>query len=272
MKYLSISLLVFVFSCHQSNDLLPNTINDVDTSGSKKNCLVIKEIYKSSVASRQDQKVDQIVVDGILFDLYFQKEVEYEYDSKQRLIKQKSIGSMVFTPQVEYIYYKNEIITKLLSSGGVSSVDTVRLNANGYDDRYEYDADGHQTNIKGSTPMYNRMWKNGNLLRDYIIRPDFGAIKQTMEYDTTLISIPNPISFNGKGSSNLRKKEIKESTQASALPNEVLMTSAQYTYEFNKDKTVKRKILYNKAIFTSYLGGEGFNTGISIVEYTYECK
>ncbi len=110
-------------------------------------CRIVKVTYKAGSLSGSKADYEKLAINGKTYEVYTREVRQYKYDDKNQLVQEINTNRGGYS-DLRYIYTSTKIFTKQVSAttAGViayTSLDTIPLNAQGYDDKYIYSEEGH---------------------------------------------------------------------------------------------------------------------------------
>ncbi|RCR66563.1 hypothetical protein DUE52_26185 [Larkinella punicea] len=205
----------------------------------------------------------------------FYKESFYTYDPQGRLIREKDRVVTGDSTVVGYVYSPGLVLKQTTSYsrqlGTQVFNDSIVLNTQGlaeskfYQQKVKYDSEGYltQQTVQTSYGQYIGQVVNGNLIKEYK-ELDWLYI-YNYSYDLTRAGQPPIHIFLGKGSRNLLMHEAIERTDF----NRPLVYSTDYSYKFDEEGRVKRKIAHSEK-----RTGWPYDAKVHTVvfDYEYDCS
>lgn len=263
---LLITLLFLGLGCHDKVEVQPPPVINLA------NCRIVKETYKTIYISGPKSGYEQLTVAGKKFDVYDWERPEYVYDVKGRIARKVQPGFRASSNSLYTYSPANLFIASTVTNDGVTSpvrIDTIPLNARGYDDRYQYDDQGHALFYKTSSNKEPTRWENNNKTH-YTANWGEGKVFYVSEFDLTRKALPTIFAYQGVESKNLITS-LTISASGVGFIKDGPVFRINYTYEFDAYGRVKRRIEHD----TKYPDtGWPFGTNpgfIGVYDYEYEC-
>lgn len=239
-------------------------------------CRTVRIILKSNpVDDQPTQNEETVEVGDETVKVSFYRESTYAYDKQGRLIREKDRVVTGDSSVVEYVYSPGLVLKQTTSYsrqlGTHISIDSIVLNTQGlaeskfYQQKVKYDSEGYLTEqtVQTSYGRYMGQVVNGNLIKEYK-ELDWLYI-YNYSYDLTRAGQPPIHTFLGKGSRNLLMHEAIERTDF----NRPLVYSTEYSYKFNEEGRVKRKISHSEKR-TGWVYDAKVHT--VVFDYEYDCS
>lgn len=233
-------------------------------------CGIAKEIHKATrYETSSVVNEEQVKAGGVAFAVYLTDSVTYSYDCKNRLL-QKQVDYYEGGHSKEIFSYSpgkmSSVITYSNKQGAITSQRSysVGLNAQGFDNRYNYNAEGQR--IKPDDRYGNRFetWENGNLTQESI--GSDVLVLQLYKYDLTHVAMPNPRQFDGLGSRSL----VVGRKFFPSVNGDTLQTD--YTYRFDDKGHVKRIIEAHTVYKRDYHPvNKPAPNSVYVTDYEYTC-
>ncbi len=236
-------------------------------------CLVVRAIHKTGWGYLVNVDPEQITINGKTYTVYKESDIYYTYDEKGKLIREIGKGAGGGTTNKSLTYTPSKIYTKWQSIGPNDVVvqtylDTISLNAQGYDDRHIYDKYDLQLTYKSNQKKANIKVQNNNLV--FIPESYDYTINSSITFDLTRLAVPQIRQYEGIGNKNLIT-ELTLICQGGFYGLGPIF-GITYFYEFDEKGRVKREIQLDK----EYPGSNwpfGINPlGIGVIDYEYECR
>ncbi len=271
---LTTSLLLFTvlligLSCRDKVDIQPTPLPPINLA----TCRIVKATYKTIYISGPKTDYERLTIAGKSYDTYFWLENQYSY-SKNGQIQVEKVRTWGGLSTKTFTYTSSRLFTKWESAGNDGKVvqtvlDTIPLNVNGYDDRFEYDQKGHLLFQKGQLQIGKVEYENNNRVFE---SSDFqgGTLTILREYDNTRTALPRIYQFKGVISQNLLTRYTYVNKDIDIYGDGPLF-GISYLYEYDAYGRVKREIQLDQQYPNS---GWPYGTnpgGIGITDYEYEC-
>ena len=289
---LSFILLAWVLGCKK-----PPVQDQIDPNPPQPpaNCRIVRTTYKTPTIGL-DPKSPLIIEpemitldDGEKIQVSLITKKTYRYDNQSRIVEIR--GQNLNTYYNEYFIYTDNYVIQRIEYTVVGSstpnilLDTIQLNGQGLVSRQRglgdpyllYNADKQPIGYIDN-PGNTHMYENGNLKEvienaswierngqstptDYMLR--------RFSYNIDRPNLPLVYQFRGQLSRNLPIKEIWEMHQSSQFPDGPVYQKI-YTYTYDKQGRVKRRVVNGKALNSGWLI-EDDTYGVGVTDFEYEC-
>jgi hypothetical protein len=227
------------------------------------------------------------LIDSTVTELYLETQQVFRYDQQGRIAGETWITTRIDadkraittdTAVLSYTYFPDHVIrTRRGTYYGKPLVEgnevRTELNENGFTKgtpgyRPTFDKDGY---LISAVTSYSGPFvvKNGNIILSSASALEGpGEIRGTNIYDTTRANIPNPYQFEGRGSRNLRIREITSVGGPGTVP---FVTAAvqTYQYQFDRQGFVTQRIKFGRS---NNLRAWPYVVNTTVTEYFYDCR
>ena len=236
-------------------------------------CRIVKATYKTIYLSGPKTGYEALTIDGQTYKVYTWETIEYVYDYKGRITRQLSTSwggssSLSFGYAEKYIFRRRENAD---SKGAIAQtvLDTVRLNAKGYDDQYIYDEQGNLLTYKSwaKTAVVKIEAQN----RVYHSEPyDGGRLNYSWTFDLNRPALPPIYAYQGVGDRNLVTTRLLTVQNLGYITNGPAIRT-DFSYIYDASGRVARQMEVDYRYPLSNWSFENHPGGIGITDYQYEC-
>jgi hypothetical protein len=245
-------------------------------------CRVSRTVYKTIMDQGPLPEPEEITVGGKRVRVGISNQTHLTYDNQGRLVREDH-GKTSDSLYTIYRYTATELYVNAFRKGnGKLNVrqDTVRLDTRGLANRGPFDLFYFEYNDEGY-PIRRTYWnksilgintvEQGNLVeRQLAYEGPIGTYTFRTSFDLTKANIPVIKRFLGRDSKNLPLVEITNISKSLYQPNGDVY-QIEYSYTFDEQGRVKRRIAYGKPLSPNYVMAVDPG-GIGVMDYEYECK